>query len=171
MNAIEIIKNELERQKITLVKLATDSGVGEKTLYRMLHGQDVKYSSVEKVLSALKISQIFKPNIARLKQVQAKKTSNAIRKKTATSPFLVKINYNIAKKVSMPLFVKTVKEAKPSWMIDKLFKEYDLTRLSELVRNTSIDYDDLAKAYTVSGYRADKFDRLFALAAKGQENV
>jgi predicted transcriptional regulator len=163
MRAIEFAKQEFQRQNITLTDLAKKSNVSEKTIYRMFHNYDVKYSSVEKVLAALGITIEFSATPKQMTTSHMKTAGTSRLKKIKNNQFLAKINYNIAQKITMAKFEETIKMAEPSWVIDKLFHEFDLTRLSELVRNSNIGYSDLEKAYGASTYKNSKFDRYFAM--------
>ncbi len=158
MFLIDTIKAEVKRLRLTNEKLAGLSGVSEKTIFRMLHGNDVKHSTVEKIINALGIK-------ITVETAPTKVVSTALIRKTKTPPVLAKLNYNMTKKVSMNDFVKTFKKAEPSWIIDKFFKEYDLQRVSEVVRHTPVGYDDIVRAYKASSFKNDKFDRLVSRLA------
>ena len=56
---VDIIKQRKQELGLTINKMSAESGVGTRTINRILAGQDVRYSSIESLLRSLNLSIII----------------------------------------------------------------------------------------------------------------
>ena len=56
---VDIIKQRKQEHGLTINKMSAESGVGTRTINRILAGQDVRYSSIESLLRSLNLSIII----------------------------------------------------------------------------------------------------------------
>jgi len=53
---VDTIKQRKQELGLTIDKMSTESGVGTRTINRILAGEDVRYSSIESLLRSLNLS-------------------------------------------------------------------------------------------------------------------
>ncbi len=53
---VDIIKQRKQELGLTINKMSAESGVGTRTINRILAGDDVRYSSIESLLRSLNLS-------------------------------------------------------------------------------------------------------------------
>lgn len=53
---VDIIKKRKQELGLTISKMSSESGVGTRTINRILAGDDVRYSSIESLLRSLNLS-------------------------------------------------------------------------------------------------------------------
>ena len=53
---VDIIKQRKQELGLTIDKMSAKSGVGTRTINRILAGEDVRYSSIESLLRSLNLS-------------------------------------------------------------------------------------------------------------------
>ena len=53
---VDTIKQRKQELGLTIDKMSSESGVGTRTINRILAGEDVRYSSVESLLRSLNLS-------------------------------------------------------------------------------------------------------------------
>ena len=56
MQLVDMIKKRKQELGYTIEKLSFESGVGTRTINRILAGNDVRYSSIESLLKSLNLS-------------------------------------------------------------------------------------------------------------------
>ena len=53
---VDTIKQRKQELELTIDKMSLESGVGTRTINRILAGEDVRYSSIESLLKSLNLS-------------------------------------------------------------------------------------------------------------------